>query len=762
MELKKQSSYLNEFLLKCPICYESFSSLHKPLIIPCGHTMCSFCVKNLKKIGEEEYDEDFNSNNSEFDISLDSQSDEEEINNNEEEEEEEVEEEEEESEDDDDMEEEEIGDDINNAFENEEINYPDIQGLLNDACGGNNQVNQPNQANQTNPANIKKDKFKIKCSICRNKMKILDSDIIVNQNVINVIKSVESDGNNKSDSISENKAKRIFCKKCRFVDNEVTHKINFSDHEKNMIVLDDSNSMLLDRLKRMLGKYEKESNYDKNQDKDMDIDMDIDDHHNSLMKCIISNCNYETSILNRIHTLLYKFITNLFNSPQYRIDAKLNISNYFKINAKAMYLKHKSFAKLTKLYMQYKEIVSKIPEKETENSNNSNNSNDNYVQKAEECLDNSERLLSKYSKLNEIYLNNYKKLFNFSDDSLGEKETSQKEEEDDINLNLNITNLSKYLSQLITQKTILILKHSFFATFHNNLFSSEKRYSIAVDTSNNKIEMLDLRLDTPLEIEFEKIFEDFDSNEEDDEDNSNSNSSKEKYFTSHIVLDDNERYLYLLGKRNSSSKKFRRYDLIERKTDTLENIPMRLDYFNTYFTDGKLWLFGGVEEEVPVLKCCYYSNYKWVNVKSLQLLRSYQSIAFNNGRFYIFGGKADENNELSYKFETNTIEGLKKNQKWKIFNVIGYSFTLYNMMHSFIDEDLLIIFCGEDYVSYEDSEIGYKIKLNVNNFAESHVVEQVKYKLGTKNWYSACASYRGLCVGTIEGEGYFNKMKHSI
>ena len=54
MDLKKQNSYLKEYVLKCPICYEQFSNVHKPLIIPCGHTICSFCVGNLKKMSEEE------------------------------------------------------------------------------------------------------------------------------------------------------------------------------------------------------------------------------------------------------------------------------------------------------------------------------------------------------------------------------------------------------------------------------------------------------------------------------------------------------------------------------------------------------------------------------------------------------------------------------------------------------------------------------------------------------------------------------------
>ena len=58
MEFRKQNSNLREYILKCPICYELFSNVHKPLIIPCGHTICSLCVENLKKIADEEYDDD--------------------------------------------------------------------------------------------------------------------------------------------------------------------------------------------------------------------------------------------------------------------------------------------------------------------------------------------------------------------------------------------------------------------------------------------------------------------------------------------------------------------------------------------------------------------------------------------------------------------------------------------------------------------------------------------------------------------------------
>ena len=36
-----------ETLLKCKCCYDNFSFVKKPLVLDCGHTICSFCCNNL-------------------------------------------------------------------------------------------------------------------------------------------------------------------------------------------------------------------------------------------------------------------------------------------------------------------------------------------------------------------------------------------------------------------------------------------------------------------------------------------------------------------------------------------------------------------------------------------------------------------------------------------------------------------------------------------------------------------------------------------
>ena len=45
MEIINQSANLKEHIFKCPICYELFSNIHKPMIIPCGHTIFKKCLE---------------------------------------------------------------------------------------------------------------------------------------------------------------------------------------------------------------------------------------------------------------------------------------------------------------------------------------------------------------------------------------------------------------------------------------------------------------------------------------------------------------------------------------------------------------------------------------------------------------------------------------------------------------------------------------------------------------------------------------------
>ena len=36
-------------VFECPICFNPYSELCKPMNIPCGHTLCMLCLQRLQK-----------------------------------------------------------------------------------------------------------------------------------------------------------------------------------------------------------------------------------------------------------------------------------------------------------------------------------------------------------------------------------------------------------------------------------------------------------------------------------------------------------------------------------------------------------------------------------------------------------------------------------------------------------------------------------------------------------------------------------------
>ena len=51
-------SHLHELSLSCPICYVEFGEEINPFVLPCGHNVCNFCLKKLKKTRNNDDDND--------------------------------------------------------------------------------------------------------------------------------------------------------------------------------------------------------------------------------------------------------------------------------------------------------------------------------------------------------------------------------------------------------------------------------------------------------------------------------------------------------------------------------------------------------------------------------------------------------------------------------------------------------------------------------------------------------------------------------
>lgn len=799
MELSKQISYLKEYILKCPICYEQFSNIYKPLIIPCGHTICSLCVENIKKIAEEEYDDDYSSDLAEqdYDISLDTD----EENEQDEssipiEESENRESDHDQSESDSDQEEEEDEED-ENSIEIEEPIYPSQSLLIQQNDGNTDLLNQINTSvSQAQPVtNHRSDKkIKLKCSICRKKMKIFEDEIMINSSVMDFINSFHNaslaeagnllnkiketsqgkeniavtDSNyiedktsdlnnfqqsNKSQTFPENK---IFCRFCRIVDICSYHLINHGTHEPYFINL---NSEEFSKFKSYF-----ENIQDKKIEEIQNIQIDINDCKSNDL-CDFSHLkDHNSSINNQICHSLELFFNEIIKSSEFFNDSKDYMKNYFQVNSKYCYLKHKSYRKLTKLYVKFNKVISEMDSLEFSSDKESDNKISCLIKKGEEILENTNTLLDKYFRLTDIYLKNYEKILiktteEKKDDNL--ENIDEKKQKTDKNINYNIyDSQNKYDLSNITDKLYLDkiknhLKTGFFESYMNKTIDSERRYATCIDNSDNLIYIFDMRIENELEVDYKIIFEQINESEQ-------SESEKEENFSDYIEIDQEGRKLYILGKRAKDSKSFRSFDMNTRSLKEEKNMPEKFGITDRYFVNNKLFILGGALTDLnPIMKCYYYDTLAdwWFDLPNLNLNKYNKSIAYNDNKFFVFGGSATDRNSDTLKFEVLDMTNISQPDfKWQVFSVKKFNEFLMNSFYAFISHDIFVILAGVEVTNYDELQKGYIIKFDETNWENSEVIEEFKIKNTMVNSFNTLSYYRGMMIGSRLGDGYFTKM----
>ena len=223
MELKKEQSGIFEFLLKCPICYEMFdSTVLKPKLLPCGHTLCLRCVGHIKNSCKDSPDQSYISYNSGFsDDSDKTQKSKKKHRNNYSYSNEDNEEEEEESDD----EEEEENDDVDENFSYADNIHNEDEDVAIDNVGGKKKVDTNEQ------------RIKLKCSICRNKYKLFLNKLIDNKQILNYLElnnlKHQLSDDNQGDSLDDNL--NVFCTICKKTDILKKHKLAFPHHDSHHI-----------------------------------------------------------------------------------------------------------------------------------------------------------------------------------------------------------------------------------------------------------------------------------------------------------------------------------------------------------------------------------------------------------------------------------------------------------------------------------------------------------------------------------------------
>jgi len=768
MELTKQNSYLKEYVLKCPICYELFSSIHKPFIIPCGHTICSICLENLKKISAEDYDEDYASefNDEEFDMSLESEEEEENIDHSAGSEEEEGHEEVSESSE---GSEEEDNEDSENEILLENLNAPDIN--LDDFVNSS-RVNANMDENilfdlSEAKLNSNNKKIKIKCSICRKRMKIIQKDILLNLNIIKVVDylnsneniftnkdSIEGNTNVKLENIKKEEKqikedKRIFCKMCRFVDTENSHLSNESsrNHKEYFVFLGEES---FNKMKNFYLNSNSTLNFNnelnKNDMNGININDEISNSIDINSKIESKNEKVESDFkkmkifsdyfcMNDIKELIISafsfFFEKLINSQEYLNSAQIYIKNYFMINSKAGYLKNKSYRKLTKLYEKYNDVIVKLNKEEEKSSEKL------ILQKANNCIEAAEVLCDKYYEIIGHYIDNYEKIGVIESSSTKSKEFS---------------NLKKIIDNTIKFKVMKILNNEFFNSYWNNLLKYERRYAVSSYYGGDKILIFDLRVENELQVNYDRIFSEL------KEEESLTQDQVENLYTESVEVDDDGRYLYLIGKRSKPSKAFRCYDLLKRKLENKSKMPVKFTAVDKYFFNNKLFILGGSDENS--LKSCYYYDVEadwWEELPSLNVSRSNKSIAVNENKIYVFGGNSSTENDDLLKFEMLDLNKMGENNfRWQILKIKNYETPIYSMLYGFIAKNYLLILGGEELNYYEENLKGYLINISENE-DERRVVEEFKIKEGMMKTNNPCSTLRGLIVGSQSGNDYFTK-----
>jgi hypothetical protein len=601
MEINKQNS-IKENCLKCPICYETFSQIHKPLLIPCGHTICSNCLEQLKKLSREDEESDYSSRNS-LDISLSESS------------ESDIEENTEESED---------SDDSDEASENSQENIIEII--------------EPKIEKPSN-AELHK-KIRLKCSICRTKMKIYVNEIVENKGVIQFLEIIDSKEGVKN---IQQAPVKIFCKICKCIDNEISHLQLHEQHKSSLVHLDDSSFKEMKNIK-------------------------IDEELNS-----------------SIIEILRKFTSEIFNNEKFK-TGEAYLKEYFKMYSVMTYFKNKTHKNFTKLYEKFNTFI-----------------NENKFDKAENFLQNSSDLAKKY------YTTVNKKLAMQENIIIKLKKNTA--------IPKNIVN--HYLDHLYCKL--------------NSQTDSFKKFLAYAGPESQSIYIFDIRVMYDIYIPYDKIFDSF--NQEKPEDYNTS-----KNYSEWVDIDNDGKFIFILGKVGQASKKFRMFNVLERTLETKPDVPTKFEIFDRYYHNRRLFVFGGSVDGVTIKTCYFYDldgNY-WFDLPDLNLRRYKKSISVMNNVFYVHSGFGQDESE--YKFEKLDLND-DKDPEWKLLEIKNYRAALTQPFTGFVSNHHLIILGGQEVENYDNSMKGYLIDI-----ASQEMVEE--FEVNKSEIYDTMGNFNGYLVGS--------------
>jgi hypothetical protein len=243
-------------------------------------------------MAKEDDESGYTSQENDLDISLSSDSEEEEGGDEEDEEEEEEESEEEEE------------DENGSASEEENVAIEIVEAKVEKDHGKENENR----------------KIRLKCSICRKKMRIYPNQIIVNKNILELLDILDENlGAGSGNVVKQSSAEvKVFCRYCKIVEAEIGHLQIHEDHKKYLFYLTDNE---LTTLKST---------------------------------AVPSNSNPEEN--KPLISGLENLINSIFSNVEFK-SAEGYLTDYFNMYSKIRYLKNKAHSQFTKLYEKFNSLL---------------------------------------------------------------------------------------------------------------------------------------------------------------------------------------------------------------------------------------------------------------------------------------------------------------------------------------------------------------------------------------------------------------------
>ena len=245
-----------------------------------------------------------------------------------------------------------------------------------------------------------------------------------------------------------------------------------------------------------------------------------------------------------------------------------------------------------------------------------------------------------------------------------------------------------------------------FKSILNSSYDQERRFII--NHTEDEVFILDLRTLAIKKISYKTIFANFSSRKKS---SSIVKYNVEKNYTNKLEVDSQGQIIYLLGKNDNESKKFRGYNTWENKIIKLADMPKKLIDIDSIIYKSELFIFGGSDDndDYLTLVYCYDQNKnEWKGLSDVSTKRKNKTLCVINNKLYVLLGEYEDEEIPNYDIE---VMDLSKRESWEHFVLTGIETPFKNCAYFTINEKYLMLFGGERTDNDEEDKKAYIISL---------------------------------------------------